>query len=190
MRRGAPSRRPIAAPSSAGRSLQGAPLEQIAIEAWVKLLMVHKSGMVVLRDSIEQEMTLARFDLLSNLARLEGQTLATLSRNMLVTAGNLTGLVDRASRDGLVERRADPTDRRAWRVHITPKGLRTFRHAERRYAARVAKVFAELTQGEMLTFAKLLDKIRASTAARPGVGALRAAPRPHPGKSRSPSRRS
>lgn len=51
-----------------------------------------------------------RFNLLSNLARADGQTLASLSRSMLVTAGNLTGLVDRAARDGMVERRADPTD--------------------------------------------------------------------------------
>ena len=63
-----------------------------------------------------------RFDLLANLEREDGQTLAALSRRMLVTAGNLTGLVDRAERDGSSKRRADPRDRRLSRVFLTARG--------------------------------------------------------------------
>jgi DNA-binding MarR family transcriptional regulator len=135
--------------------------EQEAVRAWVRILAVHKRALAAIRDDLEREMTMPRFDLLANLARADHQTLASLSRSMLVTAGNLTGLVDRAARDGLVERRADPNDRRAWRVHITSKGLRAFRLAERRHASRVSSLFAPLAEGELATLIALLDKLRA-----------------------------
>jgi DNA-binding MarR family transcriptional regulator len=179
MRRGAPERRPLAATTSAPAS------EQAAVRAWVRILAVQKRGLTAIRDDLEREMTLPRFDLLSNLARADGQTLASLSRSMLVTAGNLTGLVDRAARDGMVERRADPTDRRAWRVHLTPKGMRAFRDAERRHANRVAKLFGALSLSELSTLTRLLDKVReALGVAEPArlrprrTGARRVRPKP------------
>jgi DNA-binding MarR family transcriptional regulator len=156
MRRGAPARRPPVQPSSPPRAEPGA----LAVRAWVRVLAVHKQALAAIRDDLEREMTMPRFDLLANVIRSDGQTLASLSRSMLVTAGNITGLVDRAARDGLVERRADPGDRRAWRVHVTPKGTRAFREAERRHAGKVAKLFAGLSRGELLTLIHMLDKLR------------------------------
>jgi len=155
VRRGAPARRPAPAQSS-----EGAAQEQTALRAWVRILAVHKRALAAIRDDLEHEMTLPRFDLLANLVRSDGQTLASLSRSMLVTAGNLTGLVDRAARDGMVERRADPEDRRAWRVHLTPKGSRVFREVERRHAARVARLFSPLSHADLEALVRLLDRIR------------------------------
>jgi DNA-binding MarR family transcriptional regulator len=183
VRRGAPARRPVAAPSAAS-SPNGTP-EQAAVRAWVRVLAVHKRGLAAIRDDLEREMTLPRFDLLANLVRSDGQTLASLSRSMLVTAGNLTGLVDRAARAGMVERRSDPTDRRAWRVHVTPKGTRAFHEAERRHATKVARVFASLSQPEMETLIQLLDKVKATLRdaepeppkMRRGISARKANPR-------------
>jgi DNA-binding MarR family transcriptional regulator len=154
VRRGAPARRPAPAQSPEGAQ------EQIALRAWVRILAVHKRALAAIRDDLEHEMTLPRFDLLANLVRSDGQTLASLSRSMLVTAGNLTGLVDRAARDGMVERRADPEDRRAWRVHLTPKGQRVFREVERRHAARVARLFSPLSHADLEALVRMLDRIR------------------------------
>ncbi|MEZ4297871.1 MAG: MarR family transcriptional regulator [Polyangiaceae bacterium] len=190
MRRGAPARRPVAAPSSAPSS--GMTPEQAAVRAWVRLLAVHKRGLAAIRDDLEREMTLPRFDLLANLVRSDGQTLASLSRSMLVTAGNLTGLVDRAARDGLVERRSDPNDRRAWRVHITPKGTRAFHEAERRHAQKVARVFAGLAGPEMETLIHLLDKVKATLRdadPEPQKRRLGLSPRKTKAQSARPSRR-
>jgi DNA-binding MarR family transcriptional regulator len=150
----------------------------MALRAWVRILAVQKRALAAIRDDLEHEMTLPRFDLLANLTRADGQTLASLSRSMLVTAGNLTGLVDRAARDGMVERRADPADRRAWRVHLTPKGQRAFREVERRHAARVARMFSSLSQAELSTFVRLLDRVREAIR-EPEVVRLRVA-RPSP----------
>lgn len=173
MRRGAPARRPAPAQGPEGAP-GGAAQDQMALRAWVRILAVQKRALAAIRDDLEHEMTLPRFDLLANLTRSDGQTLASLSRSMLVTAGNLTGLVDRAARDGMVERRADPADRRAWRVHLTPKGQRAFRDVERRHAARVAKMFASFSQADLATLVRLLDRLRESLRG-PDVVRLRGA---------------
>lgn len=172
MRRGAPARRPVTPPAQAEGSIR----EQSAIRVWVRILAVHKRALAAIREDLEHDMTMPRFDLLANLTREDGQTLASLSRTMLVTAGNLTGLVDRAARDGLVERRADPNDRRAWRVHLTAKGQRAFRIVERRHAARVAKVFSALAPAELTTLTRLLDKVRDTLRAPAAPAARGAAP--------------
>jgi DNA-binding MarR family transcriptional regulator len=152
--------------------LHAEPGGALAVRAWVRVLAVQKRALAAIRDDLEHEVTMPRFDLLANLVRHDGQTLASLSRSMLVTAGNITGLVDRAARDGMVERRADPGDRRAWRVHVTAKGQRVFRDAERRHSAKVAKLFAGLSRSELQTLIHLLDKLRG--AVRP-EGTLTAA---------------
>jgi DNA-binding MarR family transcriptional regulator len=182
LRRGAPTRRP-AGPLASSASTPGAESGgALAIRAWVRVLAVQKRALAAIRDDLEREMTMPRFDLLANLCRSDGQTLASLSRSMLVTAGNITGLVDRAARDGLVERRADPGDRRAWRVHVTAKGVRAFREAERLHGAKVAKLFAGLTRNEIEALIRLLDKLRGSlrpadppklSAARKGIAKRR-----------------
>jgi DNA-binding MarR family transcriptional regulator len=154
----------------------------------VRILAVQKRALAAIREDLEHEITLPRFDLLANLVREDGQTLASLSRTMLVTAGNLTGLVDRAARDGLLERRADPNDRRAWRVHLTPKGHRAFRDAERRHAARVAKLFSGLTPEEIAALTHLLDKLRATLRSPDPVARGAAAARARPGRA-SPAKR-
>ena len=79
-----------------------------------------------LRDSFE--VTLPRFDLLAQLDRApKGMTLGELSQRMMVSNGNVTGLVDRLVEQGLIDRRPSPNDRRAQIVSLTAEGRRFFR---------------------------------------------------------------
>ena len=72
-------------------------------------------------------MSLARFDYMAQLYRQpEGLRMRDLSRRLMVTGGNVTGLTDELERDGLVLREASPTDRRAWIVRLTPQGRSSF----------------------------------------------------------------
>jgi DNA-binding MarR family transcriptional regulator len=107
---------------------------------------------------------MARFDLLANLERDDGQTLAALSRRMLVTAGNLTGLVDRAERDGVVKRRADPRDRRLSRVFLTARGRRLITQILPLHGDHVGELLAGLDAGERRELRRLLGKLRDSLA--------------------------
>ncbi|MBX3208521.1 MAG: MarR family transcriptional regulator [Labilithrix sp.] len=113
-----------------------------------------------LRRELEDRTTLARFDLLASLARDDGQTLAGLSRALLVTAGNVTGLVDRAERDGVVERRAEPSDRRVARVWLTRSGRALIRELLPLHAAQVEELIGGLPQHDRRELRRLLGTLR------------------------------
>jgi len=130
------------------------------VSTWVRMLACHNLGLGALRRALGDDATLSRFDLLANLDREDGQTLASLSRRMLVTAGNLTGLVDRAERDRLVVRRADPRDRRLSRVYLTRKGRGLVTDLMPRHAAHVEAIFAGLDPRERRELRRLLGKLR------------------------------
>ena len=64
--------------------------------------------------------TLPRFDLMAQLERApDGLKMNELSRRMMVTGGNVTGITDQLVTEGLVERVDVAGDRRAWRVRLT-----------------------------------------------------------------------
>jgi DNA-binding MarR family transcriptional regulator len=138
----------------------------IGVSLWVRLLETHNLMLGEVRRRLAEECTMPRFDLLANLEREDGQTLAALSRRMLVTAGNLTGLVDRAERDGDVERRADPSDRRLSRVYLTPKGRELVQALLPAHAQHVIELLGALDAGERRELRRLLGKLRESLLAR------------------------
>jgi DNA-binding MarR family transcriptional regulator len=138
----------------------------VGVSLWVRLLEAHNLMLADLRRRLSEECTMPRFDLLANLEREDGQTLAALSRRMLVTAGNLTGLVDRAERDGVVERRPDPSDRRLSRVWLTGKGRELVQSLLPMHASHVSELLGELDANERRDLRRLLGKLRDSLHAR------------------------
>lgn len=132
----------------------------VSVSAWVRMLECHAHVLAALRNELLPECTMARFDLLANLDRADGQTLASLSRSLLVTAGNLTGLVDRAARDGLVVKRSDARDRRVSRVYLTRKGRTLVQQMIPKHAQAVQRTLAPLAPQEQNELRRLLGKLR------------------------------
>ena len=130
------------------------------VSLWVRLLESHNLMLGEIRRRLAEAATMPRFDLLANLEREDGQTLAALSRRMLVTAGNLTGLVDRAERDGVVERRADPRDRRLSRVYLTSKGRALITDLLPLHAEHIGELLTPLDLSERKELRRLLGKLR------------------------------
>ena len=96
-----------------------------------------------LRDQFD--ITLPRFDLLAQLDRApNGMTLGELSQRMMVSNGNITGLVDRLAEQGLIRRRPLPHDRRVQIVSLTAEGQKFFRSMARANADWVGEIFAGL----------------------------------------------
>jgi DNA-binding MarR family transcriptional regulator len=114
-----------------------------------------------LRDDFD--VTLPRFDLMAQLDRApNGMTLGELSQRMMVTNGNVTGLVDRLVAQKLIVRRPSPTDRRAQIVSLTAEGRRAFRAMARANGNWIAEILADLSAGEINELMRLLDKTKAS----------------------------
>jgi DNA-binding MarR family transcriptional regulator len=125
-----------------------------------RLLGCHALLLGQLRRELEHRITLPRFDLLASLLREDGQTLAGLSRALLVTAGNVTGLVDRAERDGQVERRPEPSDRRVARVWLTKQGRALIRELLPLHESQVHELLGGLDASERRELRRLLGRLR------------------------------
>jgi DNA-binding MarR family transcriptional regulator len=100
-----------------------------SLRLWLRLLtctlMIERAVRARLRDRFV--ITLARFDLMAQLERHpHGLRMGELSRRLMVTGGNVTGLTRELVEEGLVERRVAPGDRRSYSVRLTAKGKRAF----------------------------------------------------------------
>ena len=105
--------------------------------------------------------TLPRFDLMAQLARHpEGLKMNELSRLLMVTGGNVTGIVDQLEGEGLVARVDEPADRRAFRIHLTKAGERSFTDMARAHEEWIVELLAGMTRREQDELLKLLAKVK------------------------------
>lgn len=90
----------------------------------------------------------------------------TLGRMLAVNRSNVTGLLDRLERIGLVVRARDPSDRRVRKVRLTAQGRKRAEEAAGRYLAKVHAVMSGLTRRERDLLCRALERIRAGLRAR------------------------
>lgn len=99
------------------------------LRLWLRLLKVVRQTEGALRDNFKRDFdtTLPRFDMLAALSRYpDGLKMSVLSGVLRVSNGNVTGLADRLTEEGLVERVPVPGDRRAMILKLTLAGLKEF----------------------------------------------------------------
>jgi len=137
------------------------------LRLWLRLLtcttLIENEVRRRLRDRFE--ITLPRFDLLAQLDRASsGMTLGELSQRMMVSNGNITGLVDRLCEQGLISRRPSPSDRRVQIVSLTAEGQKFFRAMARANAEWVGEIFADLSARDIEALMPLLAKTKASAS--------------------------
>ena len=134
-----------------------------ALRLWLRLLtctqLIEKQVRSELRAGFGT--TLPRFDLMAQLERSpDGLKMNELSRRMMVTGGNITGITDQLAAEGLVDRVDVEGDRRAYRVLLTPKGRKLFQEMAARHAEWVVDAFSGLTGKEIAVLHKLLGKVK------------------------------
>jgi DNA-binding MarR family transcriptional regulator len=94
--------------------------------------------------------------------------MSQLSAALLVSNGNITGIVNRLIDELLVVRTLESDDRRIATVRLTRKGREAFRRMARAHEKWVDQMFAGLTQAQMEQLMKLLAQVRHSIDAHPG----------------------
>ncbi len=137
-----------------------------ALRLWLRLLTCTQHIERHVRARLRERFgtTLPRFDLMSQLERHpEGLRMNALSQRMMVTGGNVTGIVDQLAAEGLVERQADEGDRRAFRVRLTAAGRRAFAQMAREHEAWIVELLAGLTRREHTELFALLAKVKQHT---------------------------
>jgi DNA-binding MarR family transcriptional regulator len=125
-----------------------------------------------LRDNFD--ITLPRFDLMAQLDKAPaGMKLGELSKRLMVSNGNITGLVDRLVTQGLLDRQAAPNDRRTQLVKLTAEGRRSFRTMANAHENWIAEILGDLSSGDQETLMRLLGKAKASARKTIGQGDAR-----------------
>jgi DNA-binding MarR family transcriptional regulator len=138
----------------------------LRLRLWVRLLRAARPIEAELRRRLDREfgVTLPKFDVMAALARREGgMTMTEVSRFLMVSNGNVTGLVDRLVKEGLVVRIANQEDRRATFVRLTRKGLRLFETMAAAHERWVNEILAGFDDEKSEAMIGLLDALRAET---------------------------
>jgi len=122
-----------------------------ALRLWLRLLSctVRMENQIRLRLRREFGTTLPRFDLMAQLDRCpEGLRMNELSRQLMVSGGNVTGITDQLEQEGLVARTPYPGDRRAFTVKLTEQGSKRFREMAARHEQWIVELLGGLSRDE------------------------------------------
>ena len=139
--------------------------DRLALRVWLRLLAcsTQLQSDVGGRMRAEYGNTLARFDLLAQLARFpEGLRMVALSRRLLMTGANVTLLTDQLEGERLVRRTPDPDDGRAYLVRLTAKGRRQFETMAAAHQQWIREHFGVLSTEEQATLLALLTRLKDS----------------------------
>lgn len=141
-----------------------------SLRLWLRLLScsVILEKRIRLRLKREFANTLPRFDVMAALDRRpEGLTMGQLSRQILMSNGNVTGLVARPAEEDLICTQATEKDRRIQRVTLTHKGAALFRRMAAAHERWIDASFRELRDQEITTLLASLARLRGSIDRNP-----------------------
>jgi len=139
--------------------------DHLTLRLWLRLLACTNLVEAPLRQRLRTRFSgsLPWFDLMAQLDRHpDGLKMRELSRRLMVTGGNVTGLTDRLVAEGLVERHDDPTDRRACTVRLSAQGQRQFKAMATEHEAWVVELFGGLTAARQAQLFDLLGDLKQS----------------------------
>jgi DNA-binding MarR family transcriptional regulator len=133
------------------------------LRLWLRMLACTNliEGEVRSRLRTEFDITLPRFDLMAQLERMpNGLRMGELSKRMMVTGGNVTGITDQLVAEGLVVREDNPQDRRAYIVKLTPDGRKVFRKMAEAHEKWIVQLFGGMAEDDRQQLYALLAKVK------------------------------
>jgi DNA-binding MarR family transcriptional regulator len=139
-----------------------------ALKLWLRLLACTTRVEAVVRQRLRSDFgtTLPRFDLLAQLEREPaGLTMGELSQRLMVTGGNVTGIVDQLEAESLVLRAEHPGDRRAFKVRLTAAGKRMFRRMAATHEGWIVELFEGWSAEQKAQVHTLLATLKQHVAA-------------------------
>jgi DNA-binding MarR family transcriptional regulator len=149
--------------------------DKLELRLWLRLLTCTNLIEANVRKRLRETFgtTLPRFDLMAQLDRApEGLTMSELSSRLMVSGGNVTGLVESLQREGLVVRNTHARDRRSMVIRLTPKGRRFFRSMTPIHEQWIDALLGGMSRGEMEKLFELLGKVKLSTRSQADAEAV------------------
>ncbi|MBZ9865833.1 MarR family transcriptional regulator [Mesorhizobium sp. CA15] len=152
----------VAGPTSAGPGKD-------RLRLWIRLLRASRTIESELRERLKKEFdtTLPRFDVMAALYRSpEGMLMSDLSRFLLVSNGNVTGIVDRLVSEGLVTRARRNGDRRTSMVRLTEEGSKSFAAIAAAHENWVGELLGNVSEDEARQLTGMLKSFRSNWEGR------------------------
>jgi DNA-binding MarR family transcriptional regulator len=109
--------------------------------------------------------TRAQWRVLSRLARKDGQRQVELADALDIEPITLCRMIDRLSESGLVERRPDQVDRRAWRIHLPDRAEPVVAELKRLSDRFLDDVLTGIAPAEQAAVQRVLEQVRANIVA-------------------------
>jgi DNA-binding MarR family transcriptional regulator len=128
-------------------------------------LQVHHAADLIVkaveRNLAGHGLSVARYAILRMLSGREPMPLTWIAERHFSRPSNITAMVDRLARDGMVERLPDAIDRRVVRVALTPAGAHRIAEARKPHRDFLATIMSPLDESELRTLVLLLGKLSA-----------------------------
>ena len=140
-----------------------------SLKLWLRMLSCTTKIENEIRSRLRTSfgITLPRFDLMAQLERYpQGLRMGELSRRMMVTGGNITGITDQLEQEKLVVRVPDPKDGRAYSVKLTAAGRRAFSAMAQEHETWIAELLQDVSGKDKAQLIELLSHMKRSLNAR------------------------
>jgi DNA-binding MarR family transcriptional regulator len=140
--------------------------DKASLRLWLRLLtcatMIEREVRARLRRQFD--VTLPRFDMMAALERADadGLSMGELSRRLMVSNGNVTGVAERLVQEGLARRWSPPADKRSSRLALSDKGRKHFAAMARAHKSWIDELLNDLSAAEREALMGLLAKIKLS----------------------------
>ncbi len=139
------------------------------LRLWIRLLRASRTIEAELRDRLKRDFdtTLPRFDVMAALFRApDGMLMSDLSRFLLVSNGNVTGIVDRLVSEGLVTRARRNGDRRTSMVRLTDAGNDAFFKIASAHQGWIDELLGNVSEDDTRRLATMLKSFRSNWEGR------------------------
>lgn len=140
-----------------------AKIEKRRLRMWIRMLRTTRFMEARLREFLRDnhDTTLPRFDVMAALYRVEeGLKMNALSKRLLVSNGNVTGIVDRLVSADLVRRVDVEGDRRSTLVCLSPKGRASFGRMADEHATLVSDLFSDFDDGDLDVLSDIFGRLK------------------------------
>ncbi|GAB3471150.1 MarR family transcriptional regulator [Massilia terrae] len=134
-----------------------------SLKLWLRMLSCTVRIENEIRSRLREtfDITLPRFDLMAQLERHpEGLRMGELSKRMMVTGGNITGITDLLEREKLVLRVPDPKDRRAFSVKLTDAGRAAFAEMAAVHERWIEELLCDVAVDDKARLIELLSQMK------------------------------
>lgn len=149
------------------------PEDHHALRLWLRLLTCSNLIEAEIRQRLRQQFdtTLPRFDLMAQLQRApDGMRMGELSRHMMVTNGNITGITDQLEKEGLVQRIRLESDRRSSVLQLTELGRTSFARMASAHETWVQDLFGGMQETQQQALFQALGQLKQQVLASRTAG--------------------